>query len=129
MPSVRIYKPEFCEQLIIHMSQGKSFETFGAKVNVTRKTLYKWVEKYKEFEEAKDIAFLKAMEFFESRLSAKVLGKEIKGLDLKSIDNSCLMFALKTRFHKMYGDRQQIDHTTGGEKLGLKVEFVKPSES
>ena len=105
MPSLQ-YKKEYCEKLIEHMSQGFSLSTFGGTVGVTRQTIYDWIERYPEFKEAKDIAFAKSQEFFEKRLIAKASGAEIKtkGFNKKEIDTACLIFALKTRFHKDYGD-------------------------
>jgi hypothetical protein len=54
------YKEEFCEMLMKHMAQGKTFASFALHLfkdhgtKVTRKTLYTWLEKYPEFKEAED---------------------------------------------------------------------------
>lgn len=48
------YKPEFCQKLIDHMREGDSFETFGAIVGKSKRTLYNWTEQYAEFQEAKE---------------------------------------------------------------------------
>lgn len=105
------YKSEFCQMLVDHMAQGLSYETFGAEVNCGKTTLYDWEGKYPEWVDAKEIAFLKAQIFFEKRLIAKSSGatKKQNGFDAKLIDAQCLMFALKTRFHKTYGERQKLD--------------------
>lgn len=115
------YKSEYCQMLIEHMSQGFSFSTFGAVVNVGRTTLYDWVDEYPEFKEAKEIAFQKAQRFFEQRLMAKVAGMKIKNVDQKLIDTSCLIFALKTRFHKDYSEKQQVNHTNNGESFDFNI--------
>jgi hypothetical protein len=47
------YKPEYCEQLIEHMKQLHSFESFAADVNTTRATLYNWCKDYPEFLDAR----------------------------------------------------------------------------
>lgn len=47
------YKPEYCEMLIEHMSKGKPFQTFAAKIKVKRSTLYNWASEIPEFAEAK----------------------------------------------------------------------------
>jgi hypothetical protein len=104
------YKEEFCELLIEHLSKGLSFGCFGAEIGVVRSTIYKWLEDYPEFKEAKDIGVQKALKWHEQILSAKMSGRELKGFDPKKSDSTCLIFALKTRFHKEYGERQIIEH-------------------
>ena len=61
------YRKEYCEKLIKHMSEGLSFETFGATLDdpVGRTTLYDWVKVYPEFEAAKKIAFDKCQIWWE----------------------------------------------------------------
>ena len=110
LPKQSRYKPEYCDKLIAHMSKGLSIDTFGATVNVSRATIYEWASRHREFAEAKEKAIQKAQDFMESRLMAKISGQELKGVDVKKIDTTCLIFALKTRFHKTYGDRQKLEH-------------------
>lgn len=52
-----LYKPEYVEALIEHMSDGRPFETFGAKVGVSRRTLYAWCENNAPFQQAKEVGF------------------------------------------------------------------------
>lgn len=59
------YKPEYCEAVIDHMSQGFSFETFGATINVSRNTLYVWCKDHPEFDEARKIAMDKCQMWWE----------------------------------------------------------------
>lgn len=58
------YKPEYCETLIKYMSQGKSFVSFAGHINVGKRTIYDWVERYPEFSEAKQIAKAKCEEYY-----------------------------------------------------------------
>lgn len=129
MPNVTKYKEEYCEQLIKHMSMGYSFDSFGSDIKVGRQTLYDWVKRHKEFAEAKKIAHAEALKFFETRLMAKIYGGDLKGkIDTTKIDTTCLIFALKTRFHKQYGERQKVNQEHSGE-LTTKVFEVVPYES
>lgn len=105
------YRPEYCEMLIAHMSKGFSYDTFAADVHCGRQTLYDWEKVHPDWKEAKQEAIECAQKFFESRLIAKIAGQEIKGLKVRDIDTSCLIFALKTRFHKTYGETQKIEQT------------------
>ena len=64
------YDPKFCEMLTKHMSQGKSFASFGAKlfeigVKVTRKTLYEWRNQHPEWAEAHEIGKLLSLSHWE----------------------------------------------------------------
>lgn len=51
------YKPEYCKDLIDHMSEGLSYESFAAVISVDRDTLYEWEKVHKEFSDAKKAAF------------------------------------------------------------------------
>lgn len=115
------YKPEYCEMLIKHMAQGLSFATFGAVVGCGRTTLYHWCDLYEDFSNAKKEGTERAQRFFEQRLMAKVSGQEIEGIDTKKIDTACLIFALKTRFHKTWGEKQKIEHS--GDGLSIHVTY------
>jgi hypothetical protein len=107
------YRPEYCQTLLSHLKQGLSVQTFGAKVGVVRSTVYEWIETIPEFKEAHGIGIQLAQEFFESRLSAKIAGVNIPGIDTKKIDTTALIFALKTRFHETYGDKSEITNVGG----------------
>jgi len=102
------------------MARGLSFSTFSAVAGVTRTALYDWVEKYPEFADAKQHAEEKAKTFFETRLMAKIAGQDLskQGIDTKKIDTACLIFALKTRFYKEYGDKSKVEHD-GDIKLNI----------
>lgn len=49
------YRAGFCGELTKHLGQGNTFKSFAGVVNVTKKTLYNWEKKYKDFAEAKEI--------------------------------------------------------------------------
>lgn len=112
------YTPEFCDLLIEHLSKGLSYTTFGSTIGVVTSTLYEWENDHPEWKEAKDIAFQKSQEFFEKRLVAKVSGQKINGLNIKDIDTSCLIFALKTRYHACYGEKKETE-LTGEIKVSI----------
>lgn len=102
-----LYRPEYCEMLIKHMAQGFSYETFGAEVGCGRSTLYDWEKDHNDWAAAKKEAMERSQKFFEQRLIAKISGQDIKGVNVKNIDTSCLIFALKTRFHKTYSEKAE----------------------
>jgi hypothetical protein len=91
------------------MSKGYSYTTFGAEVGCGKSTLYDWEGRHPEWVAAKKEAMARAKKFFETRLIAKIAGQEIAGANVKNIDTTCLIFALKTRFHETYGERQKVE--------------------
>ncbi len=117
------YKPEYCELLIEHMAGGFSFDSFGAKVRCGGRTLYDWLVKHEDFNTAYTMAKHEALEFYEKHLVAKVTGKKLKELDAdgneKELngDITTLIFAMKTRFHKTYGEKQTTTHEVGKQTI------------
>lgn len=99
------YRPEFCEMLIQHMSQGYSFETFGALVNTHRAVLYDWVKKHTEFDDAKRQATEMCQQFWER--------KGIENLETKHFNSSVWIFNMKNRFR--WNDNQEIKVETKSE--------------
>ncbi len=60
------YRPEYCEQLVEHMKQGKSFWTFASIVSVTWETLSEWCRVHPEFSEAKRLGRVHEMEWWDN---------------------------------------------------------------
>jgi hypothetical protein len=106
--SVALYKEEYDQMLITHMSQGYSFESFCAVIGRGRRTLFDWLEMFPSFKEAKEIGHEKAKQLFETVLISKIRGVETKGIDLKKSDSRLLEFALKTRFKESYSEKTEI---------------------
>ncbi len=70
------YDPKYCQQLIEHMSKGKSFDSFAGKIRVTLATIKAWKEKHEEFAEAFEIGDAQSLLFWEEDLHAKATGIE-----------------------------------------------------
>jgi hypothetical protein len=118
------FKPEFCKIATEHLRSGLSISCLGPSLasddhplGVSRATVYNWIEEHPEFREAVEAGQQLAQKFYEQRLTAKISGQKINGVNTKDIDTSCLIFALKTRFHKDYGEKQQIDANIRTETL------------
>ena len=124
------YKEEYCQQLIDHMSQGKSFQSFGAKVRAGRTTLYDWTNKFPEFKEAREIGQAAALDFFETRLILKASGttKKTEGINIKAIDTGATIFPLKTRFHEVYGEKQHLSIGGDDSKKAIKLSYSLDDE-
>jgi hypothetical protein len=91
------------------MSNGYTFDSFAGLVKVSKSTLYKWVEKYPEFAEAKEIAFGACLKFWEE-----------KGIDAmnagKSFSAATWIFNMKARF-KWNDKGDGVDPGTTAKKV------------
>lgn len=50
------YKPEYCQKLIEHCSEGLSFESFAGLLKINIDSIHEWSKKHPEFSDAKRIA-------------------------------------------------------------------------
>jgi len=91
--------------LVEHMSKGHSFESFGAVVNVGRKTLYDWADNNPEFKEAKELGDEKVTYLIEQVLICHLRGLEVKGINMKYADKATAFFMAKTRTKGLYVER------------------------
>ncbi len=113
------YKPEYCQAIIDHMSQGYSLDSFASKVNVGRNTVYDWTQRIPEFKEAADIARAKCLEHWES------VGKSGLWSDKDNKFNAAVwIFWMKARFR--WSEPQE--HTHSG-KLELAYNLKDEPES
>lgn len=123
------YKPEYCQLLISHMSQGLSFESFGATVGVHREIAHKWAKVHAEFSEAKKTGTDNALVFWE-KLGVGIAAGRIKG------NAAIWIFTVCNRFKDLYSNRHQetmiplqpivIRRVTGqGEEIALIAEPKK----
>lgn len=121
------YKKKFCKSLIDHMSKGKSYITWGPtqEDRISPATQYLWEKAQPDWLDAKEMGYALGLAYYEKLLTAVMLGivpPELKNLGSKRIDLTAVIFTLKTRFCKEYGEKQQIEHTSP-DKI-LSVNFV-----
>lgn len=62
------YKEEYCVQLLDHCAEGRSIETFAAKINSIPEALAYWANKHVEFEVCLRVAYWKSLHFWEDCL-------------------------------------------------------------
>ena len=96
------FKEEYCDMLVKHMSQGLSFESFGAQLSVCRDTLYEWDRVHPNFSYAKKIGKLKSLEVLEKIGMQGMIGK-IKGFNVAS-----WIFTCKNRHPDMFQDKMEL---------------------
>lgn len=115
------YKKEFCEKLIEHMSQGYSFESFAAVIDVDEETLRTWVGLHPDFLGAKGIAFTKSRQVWEKILIGGTTGK------IKNYNATSAIFALKNRFPKEWRDRREIEIEGNNVITSPQIQVIIPS--
>jgi len=97
-----LFKPEYCDQLVDHMSGGRSYETFAPKVKVHRDTLYAWEKEFPVWLEAKKIAFDLCLAWWEdqgiSGLYSTTEYEDGKPVSSRSMNASLWIFNMKNRF-------------------------------
>ena len=95
------YKEEYNEKLLKHMARGLTFEAFASRINVERKTLYNWCDKYPEFKRAKDIGVEKSRYRLELNL--------LKTCETGKGNVIGQIFMLKNRFPMDWRDRKESE--------------------
>jgi len=135
-----LYKPEYCEQLITHMAEGLSYESFAGIVGASEKTLYNWENAknetgeltHPEWLEAKERAFALCRVFWERAgrnmmLGIKTVQKDAKGveteLDFSKGNATVWIFNMKNRFNW----RDKVDHTSDNKPMRESVVIQLPS--
>jgi hypothetical protein len=108
------YKKVYAKRLEDHLAEGYSFESFGGDIDVGKTTLYEWLKYIPEFKQAHDRGLRKGLDFYEKLLRKKA-SKKTEG------DTTALIFTLKTRFHKIYGDKSKLDLTSSDGSMSPKV--------
>lgn len=97
------YKSAYCQELITHMSDGGSFETFAGKLGVARSTLYDWTKKYSEFSKAKNVGLEQAYLWWEEIGKSGITGQ------IKSFNVTGWIFTMKNRFGWRDRLEQQVE--------------------
>jgi len=63
-----LYKPEYCDGIVDHCSNGASLESFAAEIDVCRSTLIVWAKAHPEFLQAATRAKAKSKAWWEITL-------------------------------------------------------------
>jgi len=109
------YRPEFCEMLVEHMSEGLSFEAFAGVISVDRDTLFEWKNKHKDFSDAFKEGNGRRRLWDEKVLNDHVTGKS-KG------SPAAIMYKMKA-FHRL------TDDVIGLRKLKmLQLDTMSPEQ-
>ena len=97
------YKPEYCDLIIEHMSEGHSLASFCAKIKVSRVAVYRWIQQNEDFRNSHRIATEACQTWWEGIGRAGAVGK------IKGFNAAAWIFSMKNRFN--WGDKIDIEHT------------------
>ena len=116
------YKPEYCEAVVRHMSDGASLTSFAAEIDVARSTINEWMEAHPEFSEAVKRAKAKCAAWWEKKGREGASGEA-------AVNPTLVIFGLKNMASEDWREKQEIDHTTKGEAMQpTRIELVSPTK-
>lgn len=110
------YKPEYCEKLIEHMSNGFTFLSFAGTIDCFERVLYLWMAKHPEFKLARKIGESKSRKKIESIILDIATGK------IKNGNATAAIFLLKNRFPKEWRDRQELKHLVKSNPIVVELD-------
>lgn len=96
------YDPKYCNEVIDHMKQGYSLESFGGRIGVCKATIYEWRDAHQEFSDAIKEAQTACQYFWEHNLVQTIHSP-------KEMNATTVYFALKCRFG--YKETQAVEHS------------------
>jgi transposase len=111
------YKPEYCDAVIAHMSEGASLTSFAASIDVSRATINVWMQEYPEFLEAAMTAKSKCASWWEA------VGRKnaVEG----GGNATLVVFGLKNMAADDWRDKREVDHqSSDGTMSPTRIEIV-----
>lgn len=124
------YRPEYCQLLLAHLSEGLSFESFAAVVDVCKQTIYSWLEKFPEFADAKARGFEKNRLFWERLGRDNIINESWHQAGSRSLNATVWIFNMKNRFPDEWRDKKEISGqvNTGTDLSGLMTRAADDPE-
>ncbi len=104
-----LYEEKYCDQIIKHLSDGRSLTSFAAKIGVNLDTIYEWAKVHPEFSEAKKTAMVKCQDWWEEQ-GRDGLWEDPKG---KKLNSTVWIFNMKCRFGYNDGEAAKEVQTPG----------------
>lgn len=120
------YDPSKNEAVIELMSQGASIVEVVGLLDISRSTLYEWID------EKSDYFIPEFSDTIKKGLNASQIWWEKQArinLENKDFNFTGWYMNVKNRFRSDWFEKQEIDHTTKGESLNIKpIEWVKTND-
>jgi hypothetical protein len=137
------FSRDYPELLVKHMQEGNSYESFGALVNVTIRTMCAWEKKYPAWMLAKEIGKQHELKYWEALLQKGASGqlpnikkrvtvfnpdKTIKNITIidepGKFSAAAVIFALKNKFRSLYRDKIDVETTNNDAIENLSQEEI-----
>lgn len=120
------YKPEYCELLVQHLSEGRAIESFpatiykesGGKERCCKDTVYEWFRQHPEFSYAKKIGEALSYGWWESAGMDSLK-------DSQGFNNTVWVFSMKNRF----GWRDKVEQTVTADVNHRAPEDLKGADA
>lgn len=106
------YKEEYCQQLIDHMEQGLSYESFAGVVSVSKQTIYDWEKSNPDFLDAKKTGTEKCRLFWEKTGIGGLWGSKEA-----NFNSAVWIFNMKNRFR--WADKVEVSGTEDAKPIML----------
>lgn len=103
------YKKEYDKIAYEFISKGHTRAALAGRLNVNADTIYEWIKVHDSFSDNIKLGVAKALELYEQRLLGLSSGSDDQ--KLKKVNLSALIFLMKTRFHKDWGTKTEIQHS------------------
>lgn len=115
------YKPEYCDAVVEHMSDGASLTSFAAEIDVARSTINEWIDNHPEFSESVKRGKAKCAAWWEA------LGRNNA---MTGDGNATLViFGLKNMGAEDWRDKQEFDHTSSDKSMSPQLDASKLSDT
>ena len=106
------YRPEYCDMVVEHMSEGASLTSFAALVGVARSTISEWMDEHEEFSVAATRGKAACAAWWERVARKNAVTGE---------GNATLtVFGLKNMSPEDWREKQEIDHRSGDGSMSPK---------
>jgi len=117
------YKPEYCDQIIDFMAEGKSLLQFACSIGVHTDTIQEWKNVYPDFSVAIKKGQEESQAFWEGELKEMMGGRKCNPALVK------LYFANRFGWSDRTETRTDITSSDGSLKLPSKIELSAPEEN
>lgn len=98
-----LYKEEYCQGVISHMSEGYTFESYAGVIGVNRDTLYHWRHEYPSFSDA-----VKAARQMQLRANEKMM-RDIAMGRIRNANATAAIFIMKNCHPDIWRDRREVE--------------------
>lgn len=107
------YNPEKNQEVIDLMSEGASIVEVAAMLDVSRQTIYEWMDVHPAFSDTIKKGFELCQSWWEKQ------GR--KNLQNKDFNYTGWFMNMKNRFYNDWRDKKEHDHTTKGNEVNIPV--------